>query len=230
MKYERQLPKLELYGVDRINYLKHHGVKGQKWGVRNYQNKDGSLTAAGKERYRKNKENGSSANMSPERKSTIEAIESNAEGYDAPLDKINAVLQDARFDYDKLLHGSKEDKERVIGACKLAREALKNGDTYWDTEWVNEIPFKDFSFWFLYEDQTIGLPMIADMVNRDYTPKQISKMIDIVEKNESLLRKEDPKLWEEEYYTPGMFDICEGNYQHALESFAEQCYKVKNSK
>ncbi len=29
-------------------YLEHHGVKGQKWGVRRYQNKDGSLTDAGK--------------------------------------------------------------------------------------------------------------------------------------------------------------------------------------
>lgn len=30
--------------------LYHYGVKGQKWGVRRYQNKDGSLTAAGKAR------------------------------------------------------------------------------------------------------------------------------------------------------------------------------------
>lgn len=32
------------------NSLRHHGVKGMKWGVRRYQNKDGSLTAAGKKR------------------------------------------------------------------------------------------------------------------------------------------------------------------------------------
>lgn len=31
-------------------YLAHHGIKGQKWGVRRYQNKDGSLTPAGKKR------------------------------------------------------------------------------------------------------------------------------------------------------------------------------------
>lgn len=30
--------------------LTHHGILGQKWGVRRYQNKDGSLTAAGKKR------------------------------------------------------------------------------------------------------------------------------------------------------------------------------------
>lgn len=33
------------------DYLCHHGVKGQKWGVRRYQNYDGSLTAAGKRHY-----------------------------------------------------------------------------------------------------------------------------------------------------------------------------------
>ena len=33
------------------NYIKHHGVKGQKWGVRRFQNKDGTLTPAGKKKY-----------------------------------------------------------------------------------------------------------------------------------------------------------------------------------
>lgn len=31
--------------------LCHYGVKGMKWGIRRYQNKDGTLTAAGKKRY-----------------------------------------------------------------------------------------------------------------------------------------------------------------------------------
>jgi hypothetical protein len=33
------------------NDLQHHGIKGQKWGVRRFQKKDGSLTPAGKKRY-----------------------------------------------------------------------------------------------------------------------------------------------------------------------------------
>lgn len=31
--------------------LLHYGIKGMKWGVRRYQNKDGTLTAKGKARY-----------------------------------------------------------------------------------------------------------------------------------------------------------------------------------
>lgn len=39
------------YEVVFTDELYHHGVKGQKWGVRRYQNEDGTLTAAGKARY-----------------------------------------------------------------------------------------------------------------------------------------------------------------------------------
>lgn len=41
------------YGVSNSSALKHHGILGQKWGVRRYQNSDGSLTPEGKARYSK---------------------------------------------------------------------------------------------------------------------------------------------------------------------------------
>ena len=44
---------MEMYGYSFTceSDLQHHGIKGQKWGVRRFQNEDGSLTAAGKKRY-----------------------------------------------------------------------------------------------------------------------------------------------------------------------------------
>lgn len=50
MKYESQY-----YGIQDLgssDYLAHYGVIGMKWGIRKYQNPDGSLTAKGKKRYR----------------------------------------------------------------------------------------------------------------------------------------------------------------------------------
>ena len=43
-----------MYDYDPSIELYHHGIKGQKWGVRRYQNADGTLTAEGKKRYVRN--------------------------------------------------------------------------------------------------------------------------------------------------------------------------------
>ena len=49
---------MNMYGYEfiRESDLAHHGIKGQKWGERRFQNDDGTLTAAGKERYGSNGE------------------------------------------------------------------------------------------------------------------------------------------------------------------------------
>ena len=40
------------YNYTQSTELCHHGIKGMKWGIRRYQNANGSLTVAGKSRYR----------------------------------------------------------------------------------------------------------------------------------------------------------------------------------
>lgn len=65
MEIDKNMPIAELMDIDdtddttiydqedleHADYLMHHGVKGMKWGIRKYQNNDGTLTEEGKKRY-----------------------------------------------------------------------------------------------------------------------------------------------------------------------------------
>ena len=52
---EEQKERVSIFSMKNYNdELQHHGILGMKWGVRRYENKDGTLTEEGKKRYSKN--------------------------------------------------------------------------------------------------------------------------------------------------------------------------------
>lgn len=55
--------------IYRNDTLSHHGIRGMHWGIRRYQNEDGSLTSAGKQRYR----TGSDVNDKGETRESVRA-------------------------------------------------------------------------------------------------------------------------------------------------------------
>ena len=67
------------------NHLEHHGIIGMKWGVRRYQNKDGTLTNAGKTRYSTDGDAGSPAPNSVTGKKTDTSSKSVSEMSDEEL-------------------------------------------------------------------------------------------------------------------------------------------------
>lgn len=77
--------------------LYHHGIKGMKWGVRRFQNKDGSLTPAGKKRYDDDAV-GSSSNVEKTKTTIDKAFEQNIKtGKDkAPISAAEKITKESQ--------------------------------------------------------------------------------------------------------------------------------------
>lgn len=103
------------YGVTRSSdYLAHHGILGQKWGVRRFQNKDGSLTAAGKKRYsHKDVEDAFVASM----RAHSDALAKVAEGNDRIPEMADELSQEYQREYENLKF-SKADKSEIYDRIK----------------------------------------------------------------------------------------------------------------
>lgn len=85
--------------------LYHHGVKGQKWGVRRFQNKDGSLTLAGQRRYgednsRTLKKGTEIQNISRRQLDSSSKKSNRIYGSYTDSDKIEYLDQMGNFEYD----------------------------------------------------------------------------------------------------------------------------------
>ena len=123
---------------------------------------------------------------------------------------------------------NREERQRMIEAADLGLKALAERNSY-DKEWIEEMG-DDGRDWFLYEDQTIGMPLVADMINQGKTAKEVSNIIDTVEKD---YQEYYDKLYDyktnflSDKASAAAFDITEGNYQNGLKNFAEECEKIK---
>ena len=106
--------------------IAHSGVKGMRWGVRRYQNKDGSLTPAGEKRYGKSKEEA----MKARAKAKAKAEKAKAkEAKKAEKANAKAAKQDDKAN-KKLMKKSVKDMtdeelKRAIARANLEEEYLK---------------------------------------------------------------------------------------------------------
>ena len=150
---------MELYGYSFTceSDLQHHGILGQKWGVRRFQNKDGSYTTAGKSRYQRGK------NYAQERsqiaKAEIERLKTaNAKTIQAMQDEAYKIAKKYGLDMDD---GGGGDTSRYSEI-----ELRKAGEKYMQI-WDDISTLED-----QYEQN--GRKYADDMIKKKYGEESIS--------------------------------------------------------
>ena len=111
------------------SYLAHHGILGQKWGVRRFQNADGSYTNAGKDRYGRSRKQ---ANLEKDSKSYAAAKKANQTAKDVgkvtsaveDLDKSSSAIEKMHYKY-KSRRMSDEQLDEEINKMLEKEEATR---------------------------------------------------------------------------------------------------------
>ena len=108
------------------DFLAHHGIKGMKWGVRRYQNKDGSLTPEGLKKYRKEYDNIKQEQILSERSKNINGIKTSIKSINTAVNEYNSRYYD-RNAYNKLKSLTRKIGDR--GLSQLDAEVIREGKT-----------------------------------------------------------------------------------------------------
>ena len=108
-------------------YLAHHGIKGMKWGVRRFQNPDGTLTEAGKQRYKLDSDGSLQKLTRKERaaakKERVEAARKQTmEDYVAGKKLKPTSRMYARSQFESLKEASKDEYIKSEEGAKLYKE------------------------------------------------------------------------------------------------------------
>lgn len=144
--------------------LYHHGIKGMKWGVRRYQNPDGSRTPEGKKRYRSTSFSAKIARKQNEK------IDKGFKKWDENSQKKSNAIElgkkanQARMDYERD-SGNKELRIQYKKANKDYKKAL-NDNTTWRKGDIKKEVGSDISRKYLSEAKKVQKQLEKDPNNK----------------------------------------------------------------
>lgn len=257
------------------DWIKHHGIMGQKWGQRNgppYPLDASDHSAAEKKAAKygskadkaekksakylvkagKAQKGGLFGLIKPnEKKAAKYMIKSGKESlkaqkYKTKADKINKELADEKAKIEKekaeanertkkyeaayqevkaadLLStdaGGNVSKERLDRAAEIGLQGMFNAKQLsWDADEIKENK-KLYKDWFLYEDQTIGYPTVADLVIRGKSHEEIVNLIEKSNEAGFLSKTADD--------VPGAYEIADLWYYRndKVKDFVDGCQKA----
>ena len=104
-----------VHADDEGIYLAHHGVKGQRWGVRRFQNPDGSLTEKGKRR--------------------MKTLQGKSDKLDAKKAKLNSPKNMVKLSQYKSLSA---DRHAAANQHKADEDFYRNKASYAHTKYVQQ--------------------------------------------------------------------------------------------
>lgn len=107
------------YVIGPDGELYHWGIKGMRWGQRRYQNKDGSLTPAGKKRYKSTEEELKAREKVIKNKERVRAMQAKQAAKKAELDAREAALNDGPK--KKTLKETLQERKEAKAAKKAAK-------------------------------------------------------------------------------------------------------------
>lgn len=176
-----------LYGEN--DYLAHYGVKGQKWGVRRYQNADGSLTNAGMKKQAKMEKYRSKLVKKADRKATSNR---------------NSAKRAINIVQDLKKNGTKSDAYREWKSSTDAERARKyeqnNNITYTDAMGRSTTYTRSY--------RTSGNRLINDVIDYGNSKQKIKELID--ESNADAKRyQNNAKKWEKRNKNLMNMDVSE---------------------
>lgn len=109
--------------------LTHHGIKGQRWGIRRFQNRDGSLTADGKRR-RSIGETVHDYRVSRKRKANLKKARETRAANKAAADERAKLIKAGKIKPKDMTDAELKARIERINLEKSYKEAIKNNDNF----------------------------------------------------------------------------------------------------